>query len=48
MNAEQAAARNALRAFVRLDVGRETVHVHSGAVHVPVHEDINGTRPRET
>ena len=29
-------------------VGRETVHVHSEAAHVHVHEDANGTRPRET
>jgi hypothetical protein len=32
----------------RPDVGRETVHVHSEAVHVHVHEDAKGTRPQET
>ena len=35
-------------AGVSAGVGRETVHVHSEAVHVPVPEDANGTRPRET
>ena len=30
-----------------MNVGRETLHVHSEAVHVHVHEDANGTRPRD-